>query len=390
MKFNTNYILFLLSLQLSSISCHEAIRSKGAEGNSSLLTTRDNKQMAFPQFRLENGKIVSGVMVNSDTVLVLLDPRETTAPETLVVSETSLFRDAQKATRIRGGDYVDPDSFFFENFSKYHHIQIYKLAKKIENIPDIKFSDWDSDRHDRRELRPMKYVAPAEKSPETYDVQVLKSGRNFYIKDTGGIQLKKGGALLDPSGRLLGIVTEVLTQPFKFACGLGPFSAGGLLLSYDGNLDLFEDAKAGFPTHAERQVMKTFKMVINAIISKYSRSTPEQRAKMTLAGLNVSLEMVQNEKLILNIATSKCSLHFNSYSEITFENIRSSDLELGAVYFANRGKTRLKSPEIETLNKIHKCMKNSLPWLPSAESDSIKSFAAALETYAKEQQSPRP
>ncbi len=345
--------------------------------------------MAFPQFRLENGKIVSGVIVNPDTVLVLLNPRETTAPETLtlVVSENGLFREAQKATRLGGGDRVEQDIVYFKDFGKEHYIQIYKLASKIEGILDIEFSELDSDdRRDPKKLVDMKYVdpVPVEGRLETYDVQVVSrsSRREFYIKEKSGVNLKKGGALLDLEGKLFGIVTELMTPPMKFACGPGPLSAMGLIISYQGNLDLLKNAKAGFPTYAERQVMKNFRETYTAFMTKYRGS-----ADGTLAGLNVSIDQGLNQHLILNIATSICSLHFNSYSEISYENLRSSDLELGSVYFASRRKTRLAAPEIEILNKIHKCMKSSRPWLPSKESDIVGSFAAALEGYAKEQSS---
>jgi hypothetical protein len=80
-------------------------------------------------------------------------------------------------------------------------------------------------------------------------------------------------------------------------------------------------------------------------------------------------------------------VHFNNYSQISFEDLGSKDLSMSTMFFANKDKLKLLKHEITTIDSVTKCLRQSLGWLPDDNKEVIRAIANSLDLYAKEQAS---
>jgi hypothetical protein len=372
--------LFIPTLFLSFTvlnGCQE--KGKQISNGSKLQANPSEDELTFASLSSKSGKKVTGIMLNSNTILVARGYPEEVEP-ILQASFSSLPIAPIEAKHDHIIFYSTPPRGHSKmNLANQNLVQTYITEKPILGVKDIAISTIDVSKPSEYQDKEFFY------QDETKRFQVKIDGgcaANFYIVGMpAASQMKVGGAILDSKDALLGIVTSV----GNVKTNLGGTLYGWVLgLNWGTSLTYINQAKSGFPTPAETNFIYQFNVLKNtanyyAVLHKLE--------KIKLNGVEITAQNWGADNNQFFLETSRCRVHFNNHSQIAFEDFSRSDFSVEAVFFANINKPKLSKNELETIASVTKCLRQSFGWLPDENKEVIRSFAESLDLYAKEQAS---
>lgn len=377
-------LTFLLVTILVVTSCRANNDAKIAE-NSTVLVHGGKNNLTFAQFTDSQNHTLTGIMLNPNTMIALNDEKLKNG------SNLNVSFSKNNISNVIANHFLGVNEFGSGSESGLEHkpatFHVYKTNKSIDGVKDLKISQVEltgtSDQ--------FTYIFADANENIQFNVTVgFRNNRLWVIELPKGQKIKAGGAVLDSTGNLFGFINN-FAEEIEWNCGARTYGQVYMLKGQDKTI---EKAKAGFPTKKERDFSESFDRLHRNFVLFSSNVNNAEIIKLMGAELSTPDEKEPSGKL--NIKTKNCNIFFETYAHLTLEDLKSKELAFESVYFANKDRPKMNLSEIKTLDKVTKCLRDSISWyLPEKfwwNQDirpfiqRIKDFASTLDQYAKEQE----